>query len=283
MPDKTQQQGPIRIDVGAVIRARLGGRARFIPPFVIGWLERFIRQDRLNELLESNYPLRGADFCRGVLADMGVTYDVVHPERLPAPDESQRVLYVSNHPLGGLDGLVLTDMLTFRNGGRVDVNFVVNDLLDAVEPLRDIFVPVNKHGRQSRNAVTRLERVFNGPGSVVMFPAGLCSRRGPDGAVRDLRWQKMFVNRAIKSGRDIIPLRFIGENSAFFYKFANFRKRLGLKFNYEQLRLPAELVAAEGSRFTIIVGERISCSALKGGADAYDEASRLRDIVYELK
>lgn len=278
-----EDSGPIKIDVRAVVRNRLGKRSRFIPGFLLSWLERFIRQERLNELLRNSYPKRGADFCRSVLTDMRVTYDVVHPDRLPSVDDS-RVLYVSNHPLGGLDGIILTDMLSRRvdaDGNRCGACFVVNDLLDYVEPLRDVFVPVNKHGRQHREAVERLERVFEGPESVVMFPAGLCSRRGADGVVADLEWQKMCVNRAVKSGRDIIPLHFIGENSPFFYKFANLRKRLGLRFNFEMLRLPAELVDSEGRNFTVVVGERISIAQFRGGSDAMEEACRLRQIVYE--
>ncbi|MDE6177461.1 MAG: glycerol acyltransferase [Paramuribaculum sp.] len=276
-------KGPIEINIRAVVRQRLGAKARFIPGFILSGLERFICQERLNELLRKCYPARGADFCRALLENLQVEYTVVHPELLPPPDDS-RVLFVSNHPLGGLDGVILTDLLsrlTDSEGRRYGARFVVNDLLDAVEPLRDVFVPVNKHGRQHRDAVRLLDSVFEGPESVVMFPAGLCSRRDADGNVRDLSWQKMCVARAIKSGRDIIPLHFIGENSPFFYKFAEIRKKIGMQFNLEMMRLPAELVAAQGKSFAVAVGRRIPFTSLKGGADALAEAQELRRIVYE--
>lgn len=267
---------PIIIDVEAVVKARLGAKARYVPAFIYRYLERVIRQERLNQLLVHNFPNTGAEFCRGVIADLNVGYDVVHPERLPGSD-ARRVLFVSNHPLGGLDGMILADMLWSRG---IEARFVVNDLLDAVEPLRDIFVPVNKHGRQSRAAVERLDAVFQSPSPVVMFPAGMVSRRR-GGTIADLKWQKMFVNRAIKSKRDIVPLRFIGENSPFFYKFANLRESLGLKFNIEMVRLPAEVIAAEGSKFSIVVGQRISYKDFKGGADADAEAQMMRRLIYE--
>lgn len=277
----TPLEGPIRIDVRSVVGQRLGNKARYIPSFVLDWLERFICQERLNQLLRSCWPLRGAEFCRAVLEEMSVKYTVRYAERLASPDE--RVLYVANHPLGGLDGIILTDMLSRSigpDGKRGGIKFIVNDLLEAVEPLREVFVPVNKYGQQQREAVEGVATLFDSKDSVVMFPAGLVSRRNSKGEIRDLKWQKMFVNRAVRSGRDIIPLHFIGQNSTFFYNFANLRKRLGLRFNFEMLRLPAELVAAEGKTFEIVVGECIPHTSLKGGKDADMQAQKLREMIY---
>lgn len=268
---------PITIDVESVVKSKLGKRGSMVPGFVYRYLERVIRQDRLNELLVGNFPKTGVEFCRGVLSDLNVRFNVVNPELLPSRSD-QRVLFVSNHPLGGLDGMILAVMLGDRG---IDAKFVVNDLLDAVEPLRDIFVPVNKHGRQSRQACERLEEVFDSESAVLMFPAGMVSRRR-GGVVSDLEWKKMFVNRAIKSRRDIVPLRFVGENSSFFYKFASLRERVGLKFNIEMVRLPAEVIAAEGSEFSIVVGNRIPYQRFKGGTEAYNEAQTVRSKIYEL-
>lgn len=276
------QDSLITIDIGQVLADRLGPRRmRYIPRAAVRWLERFICQDRLNALLRDNYPATGADFCAGVLRDLDVTYTVRDAGRLPAPGDS-RVLFVSNHPLGGLDGMVLIDMLT-RRCCRPDqkLAFIVNDLLSAVTPLRDTFIPVNKHGRQSREAVRRVEEVFDGEGPVVMFPAGMVSRRR-SGLVRDLVWNPMFVRRAVKSGRDIIPLRFEGSNSSFFYKFANLRERLGIRFNIEMIRLPAEVVRAQGSRFAVSVGERIPCGRLLESLDPAAEAARIRSLIYDM-
>ena len=280
------QKQLITIDVGRVLASRLGAeRYRRIPACVVRWLERFIRQDRLNELLRNNYPLTGADFCAGVLRDMRVDYRVIHPERLPSaadgPD-AQRVLFVSNHPLGGLDGICLIDLLARRVCPEgVQPAFIVNDLLMAVEPLADVFVPVNKHGRQSRSSAAMVDEVFDGPRPVMMFPAGLVSRRRHGQPVRDLAWNPMFVRRAAKSGRDIIPLHFGGENSNFFYKFANLRERLGMKFNIEMLRLPAELVGAEGRTFDVTVGKRIPAATLCQELTPLEEAARIRGLIYE--
>ncbi|MDE6121509.1 MAG: 1-acyl-sn-glycerol-3-phosphate acyltransferase, partial [Muribaculaceae bacterium] len=135
---------PIEINVRQVISQRLGKRARFVPGFVLGWLEKLIHQDDMNTLLAGNFPKRGADFCEGVLNDLGVSLEVRQAENLP---QSPRCIIVSNHPLGGLDGVSMIAWLS-RHYGR-PVHFVVNDLLMAVDPLRDCFVPINKHGAQN--------------------------------------------------------------------------------------------------------------------------------------
>lgn len=268
---------PIRIDVGGVLASRLGGKARFVPRFLIRWLEKLICQDQLNQLLESNYPLRGAEFCDGVLCDLDVTIDIRNENLLP---KNPRCIIVSNHPLGGLDGMSMISWLS-RHYNR-PVRFVVNDLLMAVEPLTDCFVPVNKHGRQSRSSLGSLEEALAGDGPVVIYPAGLCSRLGDDGVVADLAWNKMFVTKAIESRRDIVPVHFDGHNSPSFYRWARIRQRLGIKFNFEMLLLPREVFRSRGKTFTITCGTPVPWQSLEGGAKAASTAAQLRRQVYAL-
>lgn len=268
---------PIRIDVGGVLASRLGGKARFVPRFLVRWLEKLICQDKLNQLLESNYPLRGAEFCDGVLCDLDVTIDIRNENLLP---KNPRCIIVSNHPLGGLDGMSMISWLS-RHYNR-PVRFVVNDLLMAVEPLTDCFVPVNKHGRQSRSSLGSLEEALAGDGPVVIYPAGLCSRLGADGVVADLAWNKMFVTKAIESRRDIVPVHFDGHNSPSFYRWARIRQRLGIKFNFEMLLLPREVFRSRGKTFTITCGTPVPWQSLEGGAKAASTAAQLRRQVYAL-
>lgn len=268
---------PIRIDVGGVLASRLGGKARFVPRFLVRWLEKLICQDQLNQLLESNYPLRGAEFCDGVLCDLDVTIDIRNENLLP---KNPRCIIVSNHPLGGLDGMSMISWLS-RHYNR-PVRFVVNDLLMAVEPLTDCFVPVNKHGRQSRSSLGSLEEALAGDGPVVIYPAGLCSRLGDDGVVADLAWNKMFVTKAIESRRDIVPVHFDGHNSPSFYRWARRRRSLGIKFNFEMLLLPREVFRSRGKTFTITCGTPVPWQSLEGGANAASTAAQLRRQVYAL-
>jgi len=268
--------GPIRIDIEQVLRERLGSRVRHIPGIAVKMLKRLIHQDEMNRLLESAYPKRGAEFCDSVLETLGVSLSVKGAERMPA---SSRCIIVSNHPLGGLDGITMISWLSRHYGRRV--HFVVNDLLMAVEPLRECFVPVNKHGSQSREAAMALDVVLSDADPVVIYPAGLVSRLGNDGRISDLVWRKMVVTKAIESQRDIIPVHFDGENSRSFYRWARLRKRLGIRFNYEMILLPREVMRARGKHFTLTVGDAIPWQTLRGD-HAAEEASMLRQTVYSL-
>ncbi len=276
--EKESEKKPMRIDIDEVLRTRVPRHYRFIPRFLIRALENIVCQEKLNWLLTHNASKTGVDFCKGVIDDLEVKYNVYGS--LPADDT--RVIIVSNHPLGGLDGMVLADMVSRQYGGRKGVKFVVNDLLTFVEPLRPIFLGVNKHGKQSRESAARLEDAFMGNDPMVMFPAGLVSRRGTDGVIADLRWNKMVVNKAVSSKRNIIPLHFGGQNSRFFYKFAQLRARLGLKFNIEMIRLPREVFESAGKTFDIHIGKPIPWESLRTGSEAQTQADLLRDEVYRL-
>lgn len=278
MEENEEKKRPLEINIGEVLRQRLPRYSRMIPRCVVRSLERTVCQDELNRLLRDNFPRRGADFCRGVLDDLGVTVRFHNTGNLP-PKEHKRVLFVSNHPLGGLDGMALIDFV--RDYYGVEPRFIVNDLLTAIEPLSDTFIPVNKHGSQSRQAIEALDEAFASDVPLLMFPAGLVSRRGKKGVVADLEWQKMFVTKARRYSRDIIPLHFYGENSSFFYKFAKFRRRLGLKFNIEMIYLPREVFRSRGKTFDVVVGEPVSHASL-GDMSPRDKAQQIRQQVYAL-
>lgn len=278
----------IKVDIEQVLRARCPGAMRFIPNGVVSRLKKLICQDDLNRLLEENVGLEGADFCRGVLVSLGVKVNVCGAELLPDKNH-RRVVLVSNHPLGGLDGMALIDMVQRHFGGQVW--FVVNDLLMAIKPLESVFLPINKFGRQSREVSRKIDEAFAGNDPILIFPAGLVSRyRRATLAGRsvkmvcDLEWNKMFVTRSAQFKRDVVPLFFDGNNSLDFYKKANLRKRLHIKFNLEQALLPREMFRSRGKTFTITVGQTHSHELLPaGGREARECADAIRNEVYMLK
>lgn len=266
---------PIAIDLDAVLRQRMPGVMRFVPRILVRRLEKLICQDDLNYLLSHNHGRRDAKFCEGVMSDLDVKVDV----RGPLPDPAHKnVILVCNHPLGALDGIAIIDTLTKIYNSPV--HFIVNDLLMAVEPLSGVFVPVNKNGRQSRSATGGVDAAMAGDRPVVIFPAGLCSRRNADGVVCDREWKKTFVVKARKYNRDIIPMHFDGRNSDSFYRFASRRERLGIKFNLEMVLLPREVFRARGSRFTLTFGSPIPCNTLNGVPA--EVAQRIKQTVYSL-
>ncbi|MDE6371533.1 MAG: glycerol acyltransferase, partial [Duncaniella sp.] len=268
-----------RIDIDEVLRLRLPDKYRYIPRWLVRWLENTICQDELNTLLEHNADRTGVDFARGVLHELKVGHELAGI--IPDP-HNRKVILVSNHPLGGLDGLVLACIAEDIYGKEMPPRFIVNDLLDFVEPLRSLFLGVNKHGAQSRSKATAIDGAFASEAPILMFPAGLVSRRQPDGSVSDLTWHKMAVVKAISSHRDIIPVHFSGNNSQFFYKFAQLRVRLGLRFNIEMVRLPREMLLSRGQNYRVTFGSPIGWETLRGGRDAAAQAEELRNIVYAL-
>ena len=266
---------PMKIDVEQVLRARRPKHYRYIPRFAVRWLERTICQDQLNAILVKMAGKDSVSAADAALEEMNITIKEKGLDQLP----DGRYMFVSNHPLGGLDGLALISLL----GNRYDrkIKFLVNDLLMAVEPLRGVFLPVNKYGSQSRTTATQIEEALKSDNQFITFPAGLCSRMQPDGIIADLTWQKAAVVHAVNYQRDIVPVYFDAQNSQFFYRFAKWRKKLGIKFNIELIFLPKEMIKQCGSTLRVIVGEPISWTSLDARAPK-KEAARLRDIVYSM-
>ena len=265
----------VKIDVDKVLRTRLPRHYRYIPRFLVRWLERIICQDRLNTILEEMADKDSVDAATAALNEMEITVSASGLDELP----QGRYMFVSNHPLGGLDGLALISLL--GNRYERNIKFLVNDLLMAVTPLRGVFLPVNKFGRQSREAASEIEVALSSDNQIITFPAGLCSRMQPDGSILDLPWQKAAVVHAVNYQRDIVPIYFDARNSSFFYRFAKWRKRLGIKFNIELIFLPKEMLKQSGSNLHFVVGQPIAWSSFDAHAPKR-EAARLRDIVYSM-
>lgn len=273
-------RGPLRIDLQEILRKRVPpSKRRWIPRCLVRGLERLVRQDELNGILQRTYPKVGTAFATAALEDLDITVEVRGMENIPAEG---RFIFASNHPLGGLDGIALISVLGARYGDD-RLRFPVNDMLMNVRPLRGVFIPINKFGRQGREAARRLAETYASDAQVIFFPAGLVSRLHKGGVIKDLEWQKAFVAKAMEYGRDIVPIHFSGHNSRKFYRIAKWRKRLGIKFNLEQILLPSELCKAKGSRYVVTIGKPVKVETLKGsGKSAPVLAAELRELVYAL-
>lgn len=268
---------PLKINLRKIIRDRAG---KFIPGFMIAPLERLIHQRELNEVLEAGYPHTGWKFAEDALNYFNISVNVEGMENIP---EEGRCVFASNHPLGGLDGIALIALLAKKYGDD-GIRFVVNDMLMNVEPLRPVFIPVNKYGSQGRQRAELLNQAYASDMQILQFPAGLVSRLGDDDKIADLKWQKSFVTKAIESDRLIIPVRFIGLNSLRFYKTARWRKKLHIGFNIEQILLPAEVCRSRSKSFRIFFGKPVDPAAIKReGLSPEQIAKRIRDIVYTLE
>lgn len=224
---------------------------RWIPRFVLSYLKRIVHLDEVNASISRHKGEHGVQFAENILREFKTEYSVEGFDNLQ-PD--CRYILVSNHPLGGLDGMVLIAFF----GRRFDkIYFPVNDLLTALPQFDDVFLPINKHGVQTQENARRLEEAYASDAQILYFPAGLCSRKGKGGLVKDLEWKPSFVTKAVEHHRDVVPMFFQGKNSNFFYNLARWRKRLGIKANIEMLYLVDEMYRQQGANLKVIIGNPI--------------------------
>lgn len=263
-----------KIDVDAALRAKAGKVYKYIPKFVINYLKRIVHQDDLNQYVASAKNVIGIPFAKRSLDYFGCELTVNGLENVP---DDGRFIFVSNHPMGGLDGMAFMYAVS---GKYTDIKFPVNDLLLYVKNFEGIFLPVNKTGVTGRNAATLMEEAFASDSQMLMFPAGLCSRK-IDGKIQDLEWKKSVVAKAVQTKRDIVPVYISGRNSNFFYNLSKIRRALGIEVNIEMLYLVDEMYKQKGHSIDIKFGAPISYTTFEG-RKPYDVAQELRQLVYTL-
>jgi 1-acyl-sn-glycerol-3-phosphate acyltransferase len=239
-----------KVDVAQILYSKNPALKKSVPGFVIRYLKRIVHQDELNEFLSTYGYLQDAGFIAAGLKYFDISYNVFGSENIP---ERGKYIFVSNHPLGGLDGLVFINELSKYYS---TLKFPVNDILMNIKNLSGIFVPINKHGAQGRDAARMIEDAYASDSQILYFPAGLCSRK-KKGIIKDLPWHKSFISKAVQHKRDIVPAFFSGRNSGFFYNLSNIRNFLGIKANIEMLYLADELFHQKGKVINLVFGKTI--------------------------
>lgn len=259
-----------------VFKSKNPALARWIPGFVYSWLNRIICIDDINDFIRKHGDRKGIDFADAIVDYLNLSFQTEGITNLPSP--KGRYIFVSNHPLGGPDGIAL---ISFLGKYYPKLKFPVNDILLNLKNLNNIFLPVNKHGGMSREAVKAIASAYTSDNQIIMFPAGLCSRK-IKGKIEDLEWQKNFIVEAVKHQRDIIPIYISGQNSNFFYNLSNFRKKIGLKANIEMLWLPKEAFKKKNETLTLKIGKPISWQSFDKSKKPKEWAKEVRDILYRL-
>lgn len=267
---------PDFINLRKIFAAKNPRLLKILPGFIFTLLEKIIHAKTINRIIYTHREKFGLPFVKATLDEFGAIVKVSgNSEDLPL---NGRFILVSNHPLGGLDGLALMHVI---GQVRPDVVFPVNDLLLFLPGLKSLFIPINKHGRNNEN-VALIDDTFSSDKAILFFPAGLVSRK-QKGVIKDLEWKKTFVTRAKKYQRDIIPVYISGKNSNLFYNVANLRKRLRIKANLEMLLLPHEMMRQNGKLIEITFGKPIPISSLDKSHSDAEWAAIIREKVYSLK
>jgi len=265
----------LKIDVDKILESKNPTLKKLMPRFLITWLKKTIHQDEMNDFIFRHKDLKDEKLLAAWLEFLNIKYKVIGAENIIADG---RHFFVSNHPLGGLDGIVFVNEIAKWHS---KIKFPVNDLLTYIENLSGIFLPINKHGNQSREAAKRLEEAYASDSQILYFPAGLCSRK-IGGEIKDLQWHKNFILKAIQHKRDIVPAYFSGRNSQFFYNLANWRKMIGIKANIEMLFLPDEMFKQKGKEITLVFGEKIPYSFFDKSKTPSEWAAWVKAECYKL-
>jgi len=274
------------INVEALFESKNPKLLRIIPRWFMSYLKRIIHQDEVNGYIYRNRDKFGLPFVEAILREFGVTVNTeipgTGPSELKTNLESRllnrRLIIAANHPLGGLDGLALMNQI---GKVRQDIVFPVNDLLMNVPGLKPLFIPINKHGKNTENSRI-IEETFAGNKVILYFPAGLVSRKFKGGVIRDLEWKNTFIKKAWRYQRDILPVYISGRNSNWFYNLSKWRKKLRIKANVEMLYLADEMAKQRGQTITLNIGDIIPWQSFDKSRNDLQWAGLVQNKVYDL-
>lgn len=267
------------IDLDAVLRGKMGAKAKWVPRFLVNWLKKTIHEDEVNRFLWESRDKVGVDWLEECVRYLDMTLNIEGMENLPPVDDGRLYTLVSNHPLGGADGVALGAIIGRHFNGNF--RYLVNDLLLNLPGLAPVSIGINKTGGQSRSFPAMVEAGFQSKNHMLMFPAGLCSRK-IDGKIADLPWKKTFISKSVEYQRDVIPIHFSGQNSDKFYNIANICKKLNLKFNVAMLFLVDEMYKNVHKTFRVAIGKPIPWQTFDKSHTPTEWAQIVREGVYKL-
>lgn len=263
------------IDIEKLIESKNPKLLKRLPKFIINYLKKKLHQEEINQILAENKEVFGAEFCIDIIKRFNIKVISHGLENIPT---NEGVIFVSNHPLGGMDAMAIVSEISPI---RDDIKFIVNDLLLNLKNLKGMFVGVNKHANNAKESLQKVNELFASDKAVFLFPAGLVSRK-KNKKVKDLDWKKTFVTRAKKHNKKIVPVYIDGELSNFFYRLSNFREKIGVKTNIEMLYLADEMFKQKRKTMNLYIGKPILPESLDKSKNDKQLAQYIKDLSYNL-
>lgn len=262
------------IDIEKVLSEKAPGLKKWFPGFTLKWLKRKLHENDINTIMHELKGVYGVDFNNAIIDKLGANVESINAHHIP---KSGGIILAANHPLGGLDGMAFVKTIAEV---RPDIHFVVNDVLKQLKNYGEVFIGINKIQTTSATSLRTIEGILMTEEAIGFFPAGLVSRK-ENGIVQDLEWKKSFVTQAIDHKRLIVPVFIEGENSRFFYRFANFRKKIGIKANIEMALLPDEMFKQKGKRIKVHFGKAFDPSVILDKSKRHKEwAADIKQYIY---
>ncbi len=263
------------IDIDKLLKTKKPNLYKRLPSFIIRKIEKIACQDQCNDILMRFGHLDGADFIEAVFNDFNVEIVSHGVEDIP---KNSRMVFAANHPLGGIDGLAVIYSVCKQFGAAKGV---VNDLLLNVGSLKSVFCGVNVYGHNTPEIINNIDELYKSNFNICVFPAGMVSRR-IDGEIKDLKWKKNFIVKSVQHNLPIVPVYVNAKNSDKFYSIANWRKKLGIKFNYELVMLPSEVFKYRDKPIELFFGKPIMPQTLNDIKNAEEKTQFVRQKVYAM-
>lgn len=225
----------------------------------------FFRYPEINRLYARHKHAQGYEFIRRILEDLKIRYRVNENEVEHIPAQGAFII-IANHPYGGVEGLILLDILSRR---RPDVKIMANFLFQHLEPIKDFFFPVNpfenvKNIKSIGGLKEALQHIAEGH-PLIIFPAGEVSTWQEKGQITDRQWHKGAIKFIRKADVPVIPVHFSGTNSYLFHFLGLIHPIL------RTAQLPSELLNKKHKLVHVRIGKSIS----KAEIGKFDDVSRL--------
>ncbi|GGH45317.1 glycerol acyltransferase [Mangrovimonas yunxiaonensis] len=228
-------------------------RYGFLGTFV-GWLlMKVLKISTLNKIYNRNKHLKELDFLNSILSEFQINFEIPEEDLKRLPKDGAYIT-VSNHPLGGIDGILLLKLMLEQ---RTDFKIIANFLLHRIAPLKPYILPVNpfetrKDAKSSilgfKNAIKHLQDGH----PLGIFPAGEVSTYRDGKLVVDRPWEEAAMKLAQKAEVPIVPIYFHAKNSKLFYKLSK------INDTFRTAKLPSELLTQKRRTIKVRIGRPIS-------------------------
>lgn len=225
----------------------------FIGTF-IGWLLiKVLRISKVNEIYDKNKNKSDLEFLNAVLEDCNVQFQIPEEDLKRIPKDGPFIT-ISNHPLGGIDGILLLKLLTEK---RKDYKIIANFLLHRIEPLKPYIMPVNpfEDRKDAKSSVAGIKSALlhlKEGKPLGIFPAGEVSTYTEGKLKVDKPWEEGAVRLIKKAQVPVIPIYFHAKNSRFFYFLSKISDTL------RTAKLPSEAVSQDDKLVKVRIGKPIA-------------------------
>ena len=244
----------------------------------IGWiLMKVLKISTLNDIYNRNKHLEKVDFLNGILHEFQIKFEIPEEDLKRLPKDGAYIT-VSNHPLGGIDGILLLKLMLEQ---REDFKIIANFLLHRIEPLKPYIMPVNpfedrKDVKSSiagfKNAIKHLQEGH----PLGVFPAGEVSTYRDGKLLVDKPWEEAAMKLIQKAEVPVVPIYFHAKNSTLFYKLSK------IIDTFRTAKLPSELLTQKRRTIKVRIGRPISVADQKEHQSLDEFSEFIRKKTYML-